>query len=394
MINLLCDEETFLSAEDMDLLSSIGAQVSEIVANVWLRLKLKEKEIARQALLESLVNAQEAERGRLARELHDGAGQTLTSLLVRMKTLEKEGLPDRKQTLENMQEIVSQTIEEIREISYRLRPVVLSEFGLPMALETLTQEIAKNGSLQISFLCKFEETRLPEEIEMALYRIAQEGLTNVLKHARAMHVSLELTRNKEAIQMCIVDDGVGFDPSRLPSTAYKQHLGLISMQERAEILGGTVNVHSVLKQGTSIQVAIPAAYTNGTQRMTEQLIRILLVDDHKMFRDGLKVLLESEDNIRVIGEADTGEQAIRLGLELQPDIIVMDIGLPDMNGIEAIQAIRGKPQKPDHCTIHVQPQRSRQAIDRGGVRRLCAKIYSAYKPPTGDLCGSGRQAIP
>ncbi len=257
MINLLGEKDMVLSTEDIDLLSSIGAQVSEIVANAWLRLKLKEKEAARQALLESLVKAQEEERGRLARELHDGAGQTLTSLLVRMKTLEKAKSSDRMQSLGEMQEIVSQTIEEIRELSYRLRPAVLEEFGLPLALEGLTQEITKNTGLQISCLCEFEHEQLSKEIEMALYRIAQEGLTNILKHAHAIHVKLELKRVDDTAHMCIEDDGVGFDPNRLPLQPGKRHLGLISMQERAEMLGGTVDVYTAPNQGTTIQVLIP-----------------------------------------------------------------------------------------------------------------------------------------
>jgi signal transduction histidine kinase len=257
VINLLTPADNEISAEDLDLLSAIGTQVSEIVANAWLRLKLKEKEISRQALLESLVKAQEEERGRLARELHDGAGQTLTSLLVRMKTLEKTDLPESRQSLQNMQEIVSQTIEEIREISYRLRPVALEQFGLPLALETLTQETAKNSGLQIACMCDIDDEKLPEEIEMALYRIAQEGLTNVLKHANAIHVKLELKQVKDSVKMCIEDDGIGFDPNYLPQTNGKRHLGLVSMQERSEILGGTLEVYTSPQQGTSLQVTIP-----------------------------------------------------------------------------------------------------------------------------------------
>jgi signal transduction histidine kinase len=257
VLNLLVDQDADIPLDDMDLLAAIGSQVSEMVANAWLRMKLKEKEIARQVLLESLVKAQEEERGRLARELHDGAGQTLTSLLVRMKTLEKSNLPERRQALENMQEIVSQTIEEIREISYRLRPVVLEQFGLPLALQTLTQETAKNSGLQISCQCQLADADLPEEIEMTLYRIAQEGLTNVLKHANARSVKLELRRDEQSIHLCIEDDGIGFDPNIPPASNGKRHLGLLSMQERAEILGGTVDVYTAPGQGTALEVVIP-----------------------------------------------------------------------------------------------------------------------------------------
>ena len=142
VVNLLCRQGQTLSEEDQDLLTDVGIQISEIVANAWLRLKLEEKELARQALLESLVEAQEEERRRLARELHDGAGQMLTSLLVRIKTLERKSpSPDTQRELEALLEMVSETIEHIRELSHRLRPAALEEFGLAVALRTLVKEM-------------------------------------------------------------------------------------------------------------------------------------------------------------------------------------------------------------------------------------------------------------
>jgi len=258
VVNLLCDKDTTLQSDDMDLLVSIGAQISEIVANAWLRLKLKEKELARQALLESLVRAQEEERRRLARELHDGAGQTLTSLLVRLKTLEKkESSSDLAPTLKGMEDIVSQIIEQIRRLSYRLRPAALEEFGLSTALETLMQETAQNSDLKVSCACNIEDIKLPEEVEVTLYRITQEGLTNVLRHASAAEVRLELKSVKEGIQLCIEDDGIGFSPANLPGEPGKRHLGLVSMRERAEMLGGTLDVYTAPQEGTTIRVFIP-----------------------------------------------------------------------------------------------------------------------------------------
>lgn len=258
VINLLCAEETVLSRDDMELLTSIGSQVSEVVANAWLRLKLKEKELARQALLESLVRAQEEERRRLARELHDGAGQTLTSLLVRLKTLEKKNSSsDLAPALEGMQEIVSHTIEQIRTLSYRLRPAALEEFGLSTALETLIQETAQNSGVKAFCECNLGNCKPAEEIEVTLYRITQEGLTNVLRHASATEIRLELEQVEDGIQLCIEDDGVGFDPTHLPGKPGQRHLGLVSMRERAEMLGGTLDVYTAPHQGTRIQVFIP-----------------------------------------------------------------------------------------------------------------------------------------
>jgi signal transduction histidine kinase len=258
VINLLCDKDASLMDDDMDLLASIGAQISEIVANAWLRLKLREKELARQALLESLVKAQEEERRRLACELHDCAGQALTTLLVRLKTLEKKKpSSELVHTLQGMEGIVSQTIETIRSLSYRLRPAALEEFGLSIALETLVRETVQGTGLKVICKCGLRNHHLPEEIEVTLYRIAQEALTNILRHASAKEIKLVFKPVPGGVQLCLEDDGIGFNPAHLPGKPGQRHLGLVSMRERAEMLGGTLDVYTAPDKGTSVQVFLP-----------------------------------------------------------------------------------------------------------------------------------------
>ena len=256
VINLLCEKDVEISADDMELLASIGSQISEIVANAWLQIKLAEKEAARQVLLESLVNAQEEERARLARELHDGAGQTLTSLLVRLKALEKRS-PEQQKDLQTMQTLVSGTIQQVRDLAYRLRPVELDEFGLSRALEILVEDMTKSTTLKYSCQCSDDVQLISQEVQVILYRIAQESLTNILRHAKASHLSLILRQDNGKTNMIIEDDGIGFDPGTLTIKASERHLGLISMRERAEILGGTLDVYTAPGEGTSIQVSVP-----------------------------------------------------------------------------------------------------------------------------------------
>lgn len=258
VVNLLCEEDVLIPNEDMELLSSIGAQISEIVANAWLQIKLIEKEAARQVLLESLVQAQEEERSRLARELHDGAGQTLTSLLVRLKAMEKKSPPQEFKTeLVNMQGIVSETIEQVREIAYHLRPVALDEFGLPRALESLAQEMTRGANIEITTMFDMQDFKIPSEIEVVLYRIAQEGLTNIMRHSKASQIRLSLSIENDNIKMIMEDDGIGFEPGRHYPRDNQRHLGLISMRERAEILGGALEVYTAPGQGTNVEVSIP-----------------------------------------------------------------------------------------------------------------------------------------
>ena len=257
---LLVQPGQAISEDDQELLRAIGAQVSEIVANAWLRIKLDEKEVARQLLLEYLVKAQEEERSRLARELHDGAGQMLTSLLVRLKTLEKKaGAPEVKTGLASVLEALAGTLEQVRDLSYRLRPATLEEFGLPVALTTLAQEMAAEAGLKVDCQADLVDATLTPEVQVTLYRIAQEGLTNVVRHAQATHVAVTLSRPLGGVRLCIEDNGCGFSPYQLPAQLGQRHMGLISMQERAEIIGGQLDVFSAPGQGTRVQVMIPLA---------------------------------------------------------------------------------------------------------------------------------------
>jgi len=253
IINLLCDEDFLIPDEDMELLSSIGSQISEIVANAWLHLKL-------QVLLRSLVEAQEDERKRLARELHDGAGQTLTGLLVRLKTIEnKASVPQLKDDLRTMQGLVSDTIEQIRTLAHQLRPAALEEFGLPIALDALVKEISDQQGMEGICECLIGSNEIPDEIEVVLYRIAQEGMTNILRHAHASRMRLVVDRIEQGVNMIIEDNGLGFDPETLGTANQKRHLGLISMRERAEILGGSLDIYTAPNMGTTIQVQVPIA---------------------------------------------------------------------------------------------------------------------------------------
>ncbi len=257
IVNLCCPSTYVPSPADLDLLTATGAQAAEIVSNAWLRARLVEKEAARRALLESLVRTQEAERSRLARELHDGAGQTLTTLLVRLKALERQA-PDARvlNDLARLQALVADSIEQVRDLSYQLRPATLEEFGLARALEHLVNETVGKAGLDVASHLVIQRS-LPTEIETALYRIAQEGLANILKHAHAWRVEVELVDTPTGVAFRLDDNGRGFDPDTVAQRDDRPHLGLIGMQERVELLGGSLTIQAAPGAGTSVQVRIP-----------------------------------------------------------------------------------------------------------------------------------------
>ncbi len=263
IVNLWCPDGYAPSSADFDMLTATGTQAAEIVSNAWLRARLVEKEAARRALLESLVRTQEAERSRLARELHDGAGQTLTTLLVRLKALERQASGSQQADLARLQELVADSIEQVRDLSYQLRPATLEEFGLARALDHLVNETVRQAGLEVVTQLHIRRS-LPGEVETALYRIAQEGLANILKHAHAWKVEVELLETPFGVALRIEDNGRGFDPSTVAQRADRPHLGLIGMQERVELLGGSLTVEAAPGAGTSVQVRIPILEGEGT----------------------------------------------------------------------------------------------------------------------------------
>lgn len=255
-----------INPEDMELIVNVSAQISDFISKSWLQLKLDEKEAARKKLMKALIKAQEVERSRLAQELHDGAGQMLTSLLIRMKILERD-LQTGKQSAEvnRLCENVSDVIEFIRRISYQNWPIVLEEFGLKKALENLMEDMAGPASMDGIVDVEINNIDLPKEIETTIYRIAQESLTNIIRHANAKNILLKLWAGPSVLSLFIRDDGVGFDVNEKLSQKTDRHLGLMAIRERVELLGGKLEINSKLGDGTEISAIFP---------MLEELINV------------------------------------------------------------------------------------------------------------------------
>ncbi len=200
--------------------------------------------------LRRIVAAQELERQRLARELHDETGQALTSILLGLKQLEGADSPA---AVAALRELVVATLQDVRRLAVELRPKVLDDFGLVPALERLTQGFAEQTGIEVDLEAGAITERLPREVETAIYRIVQESLTNVAKHAHAERVSVFLTRTDGRVKAVIEDDGRGFDPAARDGGG----IGLVGMRERIELLDGTLTVESSATSGTTVAVEVP-----------------------------------------------------------------------------------------------------------------------------------------
>jgi signal transduction histidine kinase len=207
-----------------------------------------------QDALRRVVEAQELERRRLARELHDETGQALTSILLGLKALEERtGDEASRAATQELRELVVSTLQDVRRLAVELRPTALDDFGLVAALERLTASFAEQTGISVDFETALADERLPEEVETALYRIVQESLTNVVKHARARRVSILLARKEGSVKAVVEDDGRGFDPAEQAGDGF----GLVGMSERLALLGGRLEVESDADAGTTIAAEVP-----------------------------------------------------------------------------------------------------------------------------------------
>ncbi len=235
------------SDEDLRLAETLSARVAVAV-------DLSER-VARDAL-RSVVSAQELERKRLARELHDETGQALTSILLGLKELEDAGSgTDVSEATTRLRELVVATLQDVRRLAVELRPKALDDFGLVPALERLVETFQEQTGVQVIMEPQLGDERLPSEVETALYRIIQEALTNVVKHAQAARVSIVLSRRGDTVSAVFEDDGRGFvvDASR------EGGLGLMGMKERLSLLDGRLLVESSEGGGTTLVAEVPVS---------------------------------------------------------------------------------------------------------------------------------------
>jgi two-component system, NarL family, sensor histidine kinase DevS len=233
--------------EDLRLTETFGARAAVAV-------DLADR-VARDAL-RRVVAGQELERRRLARELHDETGQALTSILLGLKHLEETNSPESaRAAAAELREQIVETLQSVRRLAVELRPSALDDFGLAPALERLAEAFGEQSGIAVDIQTNLDSQRLAPEVETALYRIVQEALTNVAKHAEATHVSIVVTRKASSVTAVIEDDGQGFGAGG----GTGEGLGLVGMKERVGLLGGRLVLESTEGAGTTVVAEVPVA---------------------------------------------------------------------------------------------------------------------------------------
>jgi signal transduction histidine kinase len=211
------------------------------------------RRVARDAL-RRVVAGQEVERRRLARELHDETGQALTSILLGLRAVdEAEGGDEAKRAVADLRELVVATLQDVRRLAVQLRPKALDDFGLVAALERLAQTFSESSGINVDLEARLGDERLPTEVETTMYRIVQEAMTNVVKHAEATNVSIFLVRRDGQLTAVVEDDGRGFDQAATRSDS----LGLDGMRERVELHDGRLTIETAPGSGMTLRVEVP-----------------------------------------------------------------------------------------------------------------------------------------
>ena len=346
------------------------------------------------ALASQLNMTEQRERRRLAGDLHDYLAQLLALIRIKLgQVLQRlpHHLSDGRASLTAIDDLLQECLQYARTLMAQLSPSVLQDLGLIPAIHWLAEQMAQQG-LKVEVNVLTEETpSFSEHQADLLFQALRELLTNVVKHARVPTASVTIHKqDRDTWLLTVRDHGLGFDINAVHYQPSGEHFGLFSIQERMEAMSGWCRIDSAVGQGTSVELGLAAMPSDAkprphvlrttrwmpeVTRLTEpSRWRVLLVDDHAMVRQGLRSILETYPDLEVVAEASDGEGAVESAISHEPDVVVMDINLPRLNGIDATRRI--KKEAPDTVVIGLSVHYSSQtyaAVIEAGASAVLSK---------------------
>jgi PAS domain S-box-containing protein len=322
--------------------------------NATLERRVRERTADLQRLTGDLAVAEQRERQRLSELLHDGLQQLLVGARLRTELLARADADRLADGCRTVAALLNEAIAASRSLSAELSPPVLQQAGLLPALQWLASWMQDTHRLSVELTADPAAEPTQPAVKFLLFQAVRELLFNAVKHAGVSRATLEVAHRDGHLQIVVADRGAGFDPARLANSAGATGLGLPSIRQRIEYLGGTLDIQSAPGQGCRGTLVVPLETPYQAPRAAEPVrsaapsvpaaggrtLRLLLVDDHVVMRQSLTRLLSGEPSLEIVGEAADGKQAIELAGKLQPDCVLMDISMPVMDGIEATRRIR------------------------------------------------------
>ncbi len=384
-----------------DLTKTLEVKVAQRTAELRHRARQLQK------LTLEMSEAEDRERRRMAEILHDDLQQELAAAKFHL-SLVRHGVrsdPSLRQITAQIDRMLKDAVEKSRSLSHELSPTVLHLDDFAEALRWLADEVQTKHGLVVHV-----QGHMPVESEglkAFLYRAVQELLFNVVKHARVKEAAIRVRRQKHYLCLKVSDRGRGFDPQTLRETA---GFGLLSIRERIELLGGRMRIKSAEGQGSTFSVVVPEGEVAGAssaagEKWNDQAkdlessaprdagrLRVLLVDDHEIVRQGLVSLLSEEDSIEIVGEAANGREAVNLADQLRPDVVIMDVSMPLLDGYEATRQI--KANLPQMRVVALSMYNEPEAVEN--MQRAGAEGYVLKTAPFDDLLAAirGESQIP
>ncbi|HMS82775.1 MAG TPA: response regulator [Nitrospira sp.] len=347
-------------------------------------------------LVTELTLVEQRERKQLASELHDYLAQLLVVGKLKIDQLcRNPSVPPAARMLEEAGSALDQALIYSRTLVAQLSPTVLFTQGLVAALHGLPEYFSRSG-LRVQVQSTVLSVELPEDRSVLLFQSVRELLFNVLKHAGTGEATVALDRpNDQTVRITVADHGLGFDIQTSAETS--KGFGLFSIRERIEVLAGTFSVQSSPDTGTQVELTVPLsesvaspllqsrpAIERRTSSPTEsKALHVLIVDDHELIRNELRQLLTATKNVVIVGEASNGRQGVALAADLCPDLVVMDINMPELDGIEATKRIlaRNPRIKVVGITVNTDPDIHKQMVAAGAVASLEKTSLSSELQP-------------
>jgi two-component system, NarL family, sensor kinase len=339
--------------EERVTIKVIASEMTELIETTK---ALKQSEASLQSLSARLLQVQDDERRRMARDLHDVTGQELAVAIMGIDRLGRSAIHD-----ENLCEALTETANqlrkvesEIRTLSYVLHPPLLDEMGLRSALHWYIEGFSKRTGIDVEAKIPESLPRLGVEKETALFRVIQEGLTNVFRHSGSRRARIRVSIGSGTLQALVEDDGKGFNNETL--SAAKLGVGIQSMKDRLKSFSGNLDLRSG-PRGTQVIATVPLTVeerpstaqreadgelspTRQTPLVTTIRKRVLIADDHEIARQGIRALLGDQPDFEICGEAENGSDAVVKTRELKPDLLILDLSMPLMGGFSAVNQIR------------------------------------------------------
>ncbi len=303
----------------------------------------------------ALIVSEQNERRRLAKALHDNLQQLLASAKYRAASLNRVDNPPVKAAALEIETMLAEAMEASRSLASELTPPIIHESGLRTGMEWLVSYMSAQHGFSVRLQMREDFSQIDENLRVLLFDSTRELLLNALKHGKVKSAELLVQRNSEnMVEIQVVDEGPGF-----PLVPEQKGLGLFRIRHRLELISGRLSIESTPGKGSRVLIHMPVAAassaTTDSQLLAEEIsrsdrllagmIRLLIVDDHAVMRQGLSTSLGQEPDMTIIGEATDGKTAIEKARGLNPDVILMDLGMPKMSGIEATRVIHSEMPK-------------------------------------------------